>query len=186
MNSQAQRSLRWSTYCRCPPLEAHWRTVLYNIALTRCKCLLSTLILERNCKIENSRRGTCDQRIAIYEFKRKDRHSRVNIFMKYTLGIARIFDLGEVAVFRTAKSAASAAATRAADVVVKVPIQRDHDITDGSWRIIWGTETLLNKYTLTLTEVDCVMTHRVSFFNTLAADVSSTIYLTYDPDYIRQ
>lgn len=56
--------------------------------------------------------------------------------MKYTLGIDRIFDLGEVAVFKTAKRAASAAATRAADVVVKVPIQRDQDITDGSWRII--------------------------------------------------
>lgn len=57
----------------------------------------------------------------------------------------RIFDLGEVAVFKTAKSAASAAATRAAEVVVKVPIQRAQDITDGSCRIIWGTETSLIK-----------------------------------------
>jgi len=48
----------------------------------------------------------------------------------------RIFDLGEVAVFKTAKSAASAAAIKAADVVVKVPIQRAQDITDGSCRII--------------------------------------------------
>lgn len=48
----------------------------------------------------------------------------------------KIFDLGEVAVFKTAKSAASAAATRAAEVVVKVPIQRAQDITDGSCRII--------------------------------------------------
>lgn len=61
---------------------------------------------------------------------------RVNIFMKYTPGIERIFDLGEVAVFKTAKRAAIAAATRAAEVVVKVAIQRAQDITDGSWRII--------------------------------------------------
>lgn len=60
----------------------------------------------------------------------------------------RIFDLGEVAVFKTAKSAASAAATRAAEVVVKVPIQSAQDITDGSCRIIWGTETLLIKILL--------------------------------------
>lgn len=60
----------------------------------------------------------------------------------------RIFDLGEVAVFKTAKSAASAAATRAAEVVVRVPIQRAQDITDGSCRIIWGTETLLSRILL--------------------------------------
>ena len=53
----------------------------------------------------------------------------------------RIFDLGEVAVFKTAKSAESAAATRAAEVVVRVLIQRAQDITDGSCRIIWGTDT---------------------------------------------
>lgn len=53
----------------------------------------------------------------------------------------KIFDLGEVAVFRTAKSAASAAAIKAAEVVVKVPIHRAQDITDGSCRIIWGTDT---------------------------------------------
>jgi len=56
--------------------------------------------------------------------------------MKYTPGMDRIFDLGEVAVFKTAKSAASAAATKAAEVVIKVTIQRAQDITDGSCRII--------------------------------------------------
>lgn len=64
------------------------------------------------------------------------KYSRVNIFIKYTPGIERIFDLGEVAVFKTAKRAASAAATKAAEVVVKVPIQSAQDITDGSCRII--------------------------------------------------
>lgn len=64
----------------------------------------------------------------------------VNIFMKYTPGMDRIFDLGEVAVFKTAKSAASAAATKAAEVVIKVTIQRAQDITDGSCRIIWETD----------------------------------------------
>lgn len=62
--------------------------------------------------------------------------------MKYTPGMDRIFDLGEVAVFKTAKSAASAAATKAAEVVIKVTIQRAQDITDGSCRIIWETKTL--------------------------------------------
>lgn len=60
----------------------------------------------------------------------------------------RIFDLGEVAVFKTAKSAESAAATRAAEVVVRVLIQRAQDITDGSCRIIWGTKTLLQSGTI--------------------------------------
>lgn len=64
------------------------------------------------------------------------KYLRVNIFIKYTPGMDRTFDLGEVAVFKTAKSAASAAASKAAEVVVKVPIQRAHDITDGSCRII--------------------------------------------------
>lgn len=72
-----------------------------------------------------------------------EKYLRVNIFIKYTPGIDRAFDLGEVAVFKTAKSAASAAATRAAEVVVKVPIQSDQDITDGSCRIICGTKKQL-------------------------------------------
>jgi len=64
------------------------------------------------------------------------KHLHVNIFIKYTPGIDKIFDLGEVAVFKTAKSAASAVAKRAAAVAIKVPIQRTHDITVGSCRII--------------------------------------------------
>jgi hypothetical protein len=64
------------------------------------------------------------------------KYLHVNIFIEYTPGIDKIFDLGEVAVFKTAKSAASAVAKRAAAVVVKVPIQRVHDITEGSCRII--------------------------------------------------
>lgn len=76
--------------------------------------------------------------ITLIIFLRK--YLRVNMFIKYTPGIDKIFDLGEVAVFNTAKSAASAAATKAAEVVINVAIQRDQDITDGSCRIIWGTE----------------------------------------------
>lgn len=56
--------------------------------------------------------------------------------MKYTPGSERIFDLGDVAVFKTASSAARAAVTRAADVVVNVLIQRPQDITAGSCLII--------------------------------------------------
>ena len=39
-------------------------------------------------------------------------------------GTERILDLGDVAVFRTARSAAKAAATRAPDVVARVPIHK--------------------------------------------------------------
>lgn len=74
------------------------------------------------------------------------------MFIKYTPGMDKIFDLGEVAVFKTAKSAASAAATKAAEVVTNVAIQRAHDITDGSCRIIWGTETLIRMLLTTQSE----------------------------------
>lgn len=59
--------------------------------------------------------------------------------MKYTPGSERIFDLGEVAVFKTASKAARPAVTSAAEVVVKVLIQSPQDITVGSCLIIWGT-----------------------------------------------
>lgn len=64
------------------------------------------------------------------------RNLRVKIFMKYTPGSERTLDLGDVAVFKTARSAARPAVTRAAEVVVKVLIQSPQDITVGSCRII--------------------------------------------------
>lgn len=64
---------------------------------------------------------------------------QVKILMKYTPGTAKILDLGVVAVFKTANSAARKADIRAADVVPKVPIHSPQDMTEGSCLIICGT-----------------------------------------------
>lgn len=55
-------------------------------------------------------------------------------------GTENILLLGVVAVFNTAKSAASAEANKAAHVVTKVPNQRPHDITSGSCSISLETK----------------------------------------------
>lgn len=70
------------------------------------------------------------------------KYLRVIKCIKYTPGIDKTFDFGEVAVFKTAKSAPNAAAARAPTVADIVPIQRAHDITEGSCRIRRGTEKL--------------------------------------------
>lgn len=51
----------------------------------------------------------------------------------------KIFDLGDVAVFKTANKAAKAEVIKAAVVVTRVPIQRPHDNIVGSCLIICGT-----------------------------------------------